>query len=337
MRVAVAGTGRMGAFRAQVLAEHPGVETVVVGSRNEGRALELVSRLGCEWSPLDELLDREPDAVVISTETPAHAHLIAECAERSLPVLCEKPIAVGLDDTREAIRRAAAAGIVLQVAFQRRFDPGFVEVRRLARAGRLGVLYAMRLVAHDHEPSPEYYIPTSGRIWRDLHVHDFDLARWMTGQEVERVFAYGTVRAHERFAKHDDFDTTAAVLTMTDGMVVSITGARHDPRGYDFRLELFGSADSVAAGLDERAPLRFVDLESRTATPEAAYRGFLDRFAEAFRRETHAFADVARGRRENPCPGEAALEATRVALACERSADEGRPVAVAEVDAPARI
>ena len=316
MRVAVLGTGRIGAFRADWLRRHPDVEDVLVGSGDPARG-----------RPVEEVLE-SVDAVVISSSTPNHPEDIARCAARGLPMLCEKPVALTLRGTRDAL--AAANGVPLQVSFQRRFDPGFAEARRLVAAGELGTLYCVRLASHDHEPSPERYIPGSGGIFRDLHIHDFDVARFLTGREVEQVYATGAVRAWDRFARFGDVDTAAILLTMEDGLPVVVTGTRHDPRGYDFRAELFGSEDSVAVGLAVRTPLRSLEPDAPRLDRDP-YAGFLDRFAAAFDAEMRAWLELVRGERENPCPGEEALHALRVAIACERSRSEGRPVRLEEV------
>ncbi len=313
MRIAVLGTGRMGTFRAAWLRAHPDVEEVLVGSLGAGT--------------VDAALDARPDAVVIASATTDHAAQIRACAERGLPMLCEKPIALTLHETRAALD---VAGDRLQVAFERRFDPGFAEARRLVDAGALGTLYSVRMIAFDHEPSPEHFIPGSGGIFRDMHIHDFDAARWLTGREVEQVYAIGTVRRWERFAKHGDVDTAAVVLTMDDGLPVVISGSRHDPRGYDSRAKLLGSEDSIAVGLDARTPLRPVG-PSAPAPAADPHTAFLERFAAAFDAELRAWLEFVRGERENPCPGEAALHALRVAVACDRSRADGRPVAVASV------
>jgi len=239
MRIAVLGTGRIGAYRADWLAAHPDVDDVLIGSIRAGT--------------VESALEARPDAVVISSATPDHPAQIRACAARRLPMLCEKPIALTMRETRDALD---AAGDLLQVSFQRRFDPGFAEARQLVVDGALGTLYCIRMNAYDHEPSPEHFIPGSGGIFRDLHIHDFDVARWLTGVEVERVYAVGAVRRWERFARHGDVDTSAILLTMADGLPVVITGSRHDPRGHDFRLELLASEDSIAVGLDERTPDR---------------------------------------------------------------------------------
>jgi myo-inositol 2-dehydrogenase/D-chiro-inositol 1-dehydrogenase len=243
-------------------------------------------------------------------------------------VLCEKPIALTLSETRAALE---AAGPLLQVSFQRRFDPGFAEAQRLVTTGALGTLYCVRLNSYDHEPSPDHFIPGSGGIFRDLHVHDFDAARWLTGAEVERVYATGAVLQWERFARHGDVDTSAVLLTMEDDLPVVITGARHNPRGYDLRAELLGSDDSVAVGLDERTPLRSLE-ESGPRLSVRPYAGFLDRFSRAFDAELRAWLEFVRGERENPCPGSEALHALRVAIACDRSRSQRRVVKTSEVE-----
>jgi myo-inositol 2-dehydrogenase / D-chiro-inositol 1-dehydrogenase len=223
--------------------------------------------------------------------------------------------------------------VELQIAFQRRFDPGFRRARDLVAGGGLGTVYSLRMSAHDHEPSDERYIPTSGGIFRDLHVHDFDMARWLTGLEAVEVYATGSVRAWERFARFDDVDTSAIVVTLAGGVPVLVSGSRHDPAGYDFRAEILGSEASVAVGIDDRTPL--LSLEPGVEPPSGRpYVGFLDRFREAFLAETAAFVDLVHGRGPNLCPPAEALEALRVAEACDRSWRERRPVALAEIDIP---
>jgi myo-inositol 2-dehydrogenase/D-chiro-inositol 1-dehydrogenase len=304
----------MGAYRADWLRSHPDVEEVLVGSVRAGT--------------VEVVLDAGVDAAVISSATPDHAAHVGLCADRGLPMLCEKPISLTLAETAAAIERA---GPLLQVSFQRRFDPGYAEAKRLVESGELGTLYCVRMGSFDHEPSPEHFIPGSGGIVRDLQIHDVDAARWLTGLEVESVYATGAVRRWERFARHGDLDTSVLMLTMAGGLPVVAAGTRHDPRGYDVRLELLGSEDSIAVGLGARTPLRSVE-DDAPALAGPPYTGFLDRFERAFDAEMRAWLEFVQGRRENPCPGVEALHALRVAIACNRSRDEGRVVAVAEVE-----
>ena len=330
MKVAVLGTGRMGAYRARWLGARPEVETVLVGSRDPARAHAVADAAGASGGSYEEVLDECPEAVVISTATPDHLRLIAECAGRGLPMLCEKPIALTIEESEQAISVAREAGVEVQLSFQRRFDPGWREARRLRERGALGVLYSVRIASHDHEPSPPEYVPTSGGIFRDLHVHDFDIVRWFAGNEVERVYAVGAVRRWQRFADHGDVDTSAVLLVLEDGLPVLLSGTRHDPRGYDFRAEIFGSRDSVTVGLDARTPLRSLERGWDGFEGEP-YRGFLDRFAPAFDAEMQAFLELVAGRGPNPCPADESIPALRIALACDRSLATGEPVAVDEV------
>lgn len=317
MRIAVVGTGRMGAFRAKQVRARGHDAVVASGDPARGR-------------PLADVLAEDVAAAIVSSSTDRHPDHVLACVERGLPVLCEKPIALTLRETRTVLDRVDEAGGTLQVSFQRRFDPGFAAARAAVAEGQLGTLYLVRVNSHDHEPSPERYIPTSGGMFRDLHVHDFDIARWLTGTEVTDVYSTLTVRRWQRFRRHRDGDTAAALLTMSDGTPVLLSGTRHGPHGYDFRAELFGSDDSVAVGLGPRTPIRSLDRDG-PGLPEHPWRGFLDRFGAAFETELDAWLESVAGERGNPCPGEEALEALRVAVACVRSAREGRPVRVEEV------
>ena len=329
MRVGVLGTGRMGAFRARALAAHSDVEQVLVASHHPERARELGEAIGGRGGTLDQVLSENLDALVISTVTAEHPQNIAAGAQRGLPMLCEKPISIDVADTEATIEVVRNAGVELQIAFMRRFDAGFRRARELVSSGALGTVYSVRMCAHDHEPADERYIATSGGIFVDLHVHDFDMARWLTGREVKQVFATGTVRAFDAYGRQDDVDTSAMVLTMDDGLPVVVTGARHDPIGYDFRAELLGSGDSIAVGVDDRTPIRSVQPDGPPA-PIDPYKGFLDRFRQAFIDETAAFVDLVLGRGPNLCPPEEALSALRVAVACETSWRERRVVDVAK-------
>ncbi len=317
MRVAVIGTGRMGGFRAEQL-------------RRRGHEVLVASREPERGRPLEEVLGEELDAAVVSSETSRHPEDIAAVTARGLPMLSEKPIALTLRETRETLDRVDDAGGTLQVSFQRRFDPGFSAARDAVAEDALGTLYLLRLNSHDHEPSPGRYIPTSGGIFKDLHVHDFDIARWLTGSEVEEVYAVGAVRRWERFGRYGDVDTAAVLLTMEGGLPVLLSGTRHDPHGYDFRAELFGSDDSLAVGLGPRTPIHSVE-DDGPSLPDDPYRGFLDRFSAAFEAEIDVWLRVVGGEEPNPCPGDEALEALRVAIACDRSRAEKRPVRMEEV------
>jgi myo-inositol 2-dehydrogenase/D-chiro-inositol 1-dehydrogenase len=306
------------------------VSEIIVADVVPGRARELAAEFnGRVVESVEEALD-DADAVVIATPTDVHATLVRAAVERGLPTFCEKPLAFDLGETADLVGRVERAGVPLQVGFQRRFDPAYREARRLVEAGELGIVYLVRLIAHDHEPPPDAYIPTSGGLFRDSSIHDFDALRWVTGQEVVEVYATGSVRAFDAFARHGDVDTGAAILRLGDGTLGVLGQTRHDPRGYDVRMEIVGSRDSVTVGLGPRTPIRSLEPDAATA-PGAAWTSFLDRFEVAYTEEVRAFVQVARGAIRSPCTAHDALEAMRISVAATQSLANGRPVCMADV------
>ena len=254
MKVALIGAGRIGQLHARNLVATPGVDGVIVADADTDRAAAVAGEVGATAAPSIETALDMADAVVVAATTTAHADLTRAAIGRGLPTFCEKPLAADLDATLAVAAEIERSGVPFQLGFQRRFDPGYREARRLVDSGELGVLYAVRLDGHDPAPPPEAYIPVSGGLFRDFSTHDFDILRWLTGCEVEEVYADGGVRRFAEFARYDDVDTGVATMRMVDGPFVTLTSVRHDPRGYDIRTELFGSLDNVAVGLGPRMP-----------------------------------------------------------------------------------
>jgi len=330
VKIGLLGAGRIGRFHARTLAAHPDVDALVIGDVDGGRAATVAQEVGGEHSTVEDVIGAGLDAAVIAAATTEHAALIGACLDAGLPVFCEKPIALDRGETEAVVERVESSGAILQMGFQRRFDAGYREARRLIEEGALGTLYSLRLATHDPAPPHEGYIPQSGGIFRDLFIHDLDILRWLTGTEVEEVYARGSVREFEVFEKYGDVDTAAALITLTDGVVAVLTGGRQDPWGYDVRTEIFGSGDSVSVGLDGRTPLRSVEPGAETWKGRP-YPDFLARFEDAYRAELGHFLEVARGRAENRCTARDALEALRLAVAADLSMREGRPVRLGEI------
>jgi len=330
MRIALLGAGRIGRLHAGLLRTTAGVDDLVVADADPARASAVAAEMGVTAVPTIEAALDAADAVVIAAATSAHAELIRTTIRRGLPTFCEKPLAADLDDTLAVATEVDANDVPFQLGFQRRFDAGYREARRLVESGELGTLYAIRLAGHDPAPPHEAYIPQSGGLFRDFSIHDFDILRWMTGREVEEVYADGGVRGFPVFAKYDDIDTAVATLRMTDGPFVVMTVARHDPLGYDIRAELFGSQDSVAVGLGPRTPMR--SIEPGVPPPAGpAWPDFLDRFEPAYRAEFSEFIRVARGEVPSPCAAQDGVAALRIAEAATRSLHEHRPVRLEEI------
>ncbi|MEU3843722.1 Gfo/Idh/MocA family oxidoreductase [Streptomyces sp. NPDC028635] len=331
MRIGVIGTGRIGTIHANTLSRHRDVGSLILTDADPARAQELALRLGETAAPgVDEIFTWGVDAVVITTATQAHAELIGRAARSGLPVFCEKPIALDLPGTLQAIAEVEAAGTVLQMGFQRRFDAGYAGAREAVRSGRLGRLHTVRAVTSDQTPPPAAWLPLSGGLYRDTLIHDFDVLRWVTGREVSDVYAAGSDAGPAMFREAGDVDTAAVVLTLDDGTLATATATRLNGAGYDVRMELAGERDQIVVGLDDRTPIASTEPTGPPAA-DKPWTGFLERFAPAYEAELMAFVEVVRGERANPCDGREALQALRIAEACEVSRRERRPVRLAEV------
>ena len=331
MRIGLAGAGRIGAFHAGILSGLPAVDSVVIADTDAERAGEVAGRLRLEAADSPEhMLRLGLDALVIAAPTRAHPGLIVAGTDAGLPVFCEKPVAPDIDSTREVIKRVGGAAASVQIGFQRRFDAGYVAVREAVRSGALGWVHTLRATTLDPAPPAPAYIETSGGLFRDCGVHDFDAIRWVTGREVREAYAVGGNRGAGFFRAAGDVDTMAAVLTLDDDSLAVVSSTRYNGAGYDVRLEVLGSRDSVCAGLSGRLPLRSAD-QGGTFPPGPPYRDFTERFADAYRAELAAFVNLAAHGGQSLCTMGDALEAFCIAEACELSRARHEPVAVAEV------
>ncbi|MGW6291332.1 Gfo/Idh/MocA family protein [Streptomyces sp. NPDC055058] len=331
MRIGVIGTGRIGTIHAHTLSRHRDVGSLILTDADPARAQALAHRLGETAAPgVDEIYTWGVDAVVITTNTPAHAELIGRAARAGLPVFCEKPIALDLAGTLQAIAEVETAGTVLQMGFQRRFDAGYTGAREAVRSGRLGRLHTVRAMTSDAEPPPAGYLAQSGGLYRDTLIHDFDILRWVTGREITDVCAAGSDAGPAVFREAGDVGTGAVLLTLDDGTLAALTATRMNGAGYDVRMELAGERDQIVVGLDDRTPIASTEPTGPPAA-DKPWTGFLERFAPAYEAELVAFVEVVRGERPNPCDGREALQALRIAEACELSRRERRAVRPAEI------
>ena len=327
MHLGIIGIGRLGSFRARALRQLVDVTDMTLYDHKLISSTALASELDATAAhSIDEVIDAKPDALVISTSTVDHAKLVETAVDANLTVFCEKPVSLDLSATDRLVQLVAASGVQVQVGFQRRFDPGFKMARERVLRGDLGRIYLVRMVGLDHEPPLENFIEGSGGMYKDMHIHEFDLVPWVVGQSIVEVYADGAVLVDEAFQRHGDVDTTALVSKLSGGALVVLTGSRHNPLGYDVRMELHGAADSVSVGWDKRVPIR--PLESKMLGPDSPYLTFFDRFADAFQAELVEFLRVVRGEIESPSTVEESRQSLRVALAAEVSLREHRTIAV---------
>ena len=330
MRVGLIGAGRIGVHHAGVLHAVPAVERLLVTDALPARAEAAAASLQrAEAVPIEDLFDRV-DAVVIASSTDTHAMFLERAAAAGVPTFCEKPIALDLESTRRAVAAVDDAGVVVQMGFQRRYDPAMRAIKDRIESGLLGTPYLVRSQTHDPEPPPMDYIPVSGGIFRDCMIHDIDIVRFVTGQEVVSVTAAGAVLGFPEIGELGDVDTATAVFTLSHGTIAQLSALRHDPMGYDVRLEVFGAGQSVAAGWGPRSPI--TPTEPGVAGPTDPITSFWDRFDAAYKAEMQAFARVVAGEAAPASTHHDAYEDLRVAVACDRSLAERRTVDLEEME-----
>jgi myo-inositol 2-dehydrogenase/D-chiro-inositol 1-dehydrogenase len=344
MHIAVIGAGRMGMAHIETLASLPGVGELSIADRDADRARVAADQVAADRVaahgvprvravPVDAALAEGANGLVIVAPTSEHADLVIRAIDSGIPVFCEKPVAENVSRTRLVVERWAGATVPVQIGFQRRFDPGYVSARAVLQAGDLGSLRRVHLVTGDPKPPAAEYIPTSGGIFRDCSVHDFDILRWVTGLEADYVFAAGVNRGAEFFGAAGDVDEAVAVIGLADGTLATLQASRYNGAGYDVRMELAGTRAQITVGLDDRTPIRSAEAGVPFPTGQP-WPDFQSRFRTAYRREMETFLEVAAGTVPSPCTPQDALAALYIAEAADLSRREHRPVTLAEVGAP---
>ncbi len=330
MRVGLLGVGRLGATHAATVRALPEVTELRVYDADAARATEVAASIGAAAAPSVEAALDGVDAAVIVTPTDTHAPLIRRCLDAGIATFCEKPIAIGIDETTAIVDHVARTKGRLQIGFQRRFDAGYRRARDEIRAGTLGTVYSFLMVSCDRTPPPDAYVASSGGQFKDQFIHDFDITRWLLDDEVAEIVAMGSTRGFPTYEAMGDVGTSAVMLRMRQGAIGLATALRHNEAGYDIHVEIHGGKDTIAIGVDPRTPWRSVEADAPTfASPP--YPSFHVRFADAYRAELAHFLRFARGEAESACTAADALEALRIAEAAGRSWREQRTVRLAEV------
>lgn len=331
MRIGLAGAGRIGAFHAATLQQLDAVAEVVIADAQPGTADRVAGELGLRAvADIDALFAAGIDGLVVATATPGHAALLRKGVAAGVPTFCEKPVAATLDETIGLVELERSCGVPIHVGFQRRFDTGYRNAHDAVASGSLGFVHTVRANTMDEAPPAAAYIPTSGGIFRDCNVHDFDALRFVTGREVVSVSATGGNRGADFFAAAGDVDTGAAVLKLDDDSLALVNSTRYNGAGHDVRMEVFGEKGAIAVGLDDSLALTSAE-EGVTFPPGPRVHTFQERFMSAYRAELAAFCDVVAGRIPSPCSVYDALQAFRVADACELSRSTGRTVSLDEI------
>lgn len=323
-KIALIGAGRIGRIHAANAAAHGELELAYVVDPVAEAARRLADSCGARAVDLDAALgDGAVKGVVIASSTDTHLDFSLRAIAAGKAVFCEKPIDLDLDRARSAGEKLAAAPLF--IGFNRRFDPNFRALKQKLEAGVIGALETLHITSHDPAPPPAGYIPLSGGIFKDMAIHDFDMARWLLGEDPVEVFAAGACLVDPAIGAAGDIDTAKTVLRTRGGKLCVISNSRRSGYGYDQRIEAFGSQGALRAG---NVTETTVEVWNETGAQADAFQNFfLDRYAAAYRMEMAHFADMlARG--AGPEIGYAdGLAALALATAAQASKESGKPVA----------
>lgn len=336
LNLGLIGVGRIGRVHAANLATAiPGARLAAIADVRREAAAEVAARwnVSCFTDDFSDLLaDPAIDAVVVCSSTDTHAEIIIAAAAAGKPVFCEKPIDHGLARTDEALAAAARAGVQLQVGFNRRFDANFARVRQAVAGGEIGRPQLLHIISRDPAPPSIEYVRVSGGIFLDMTIHDFDMARFLIGAEVEKVYAVGGVMIDPAIGAAGDLDTAMVTLRFANGVIGTIDNSRQAVYGYDQRAEILGSAGSVATGNNYANTAVISDAAS--VRRDLPLNFFMERYTASYAAEMAAFVASVREGRPALVSGADGRAAVVMGMAARRSYDEGRPVRLAEI-APA--
>ncbi len=330
VRIGLIGTGRIGCIHAESLSFRlPEADLLCVSDVNLNAAKSCAKdfRVDTVYKDYRNILERgDIDAVVISSSTDTHAEIMKAAAESKKHIFCEKPIALALSQIDEALHAVDSAGVKLQVGFNRRFDPNFKKIKELVSSGKIGKPHLLRITSRDPVPPPYEYIKASGGIFLDMTIHDFDMARYLLGEEVTEIFATGNVLVDNKIGDFGDIDTAMITLKFKNGAIGSIDNSRKAVYGYDQRVEVLGS-EGCAAAFNKTPDQVAVSDNQGIHTGKPLYF-FLERYRESYIQEMREFIDAVKSDKMPSVGGIDGRLSVLMAMAAKKSLEENMPVKV---------
>ncbi len=326
MKIAVLGVGRIGAMHADLIQNHVvGAEVAGVFDVFDGAAAEVASRLGVRrFDSADAALASDADAVAICTSTPTHVDLIVQAADAGKAIFCEKPVSLDLDEVDRGLAAVAEANVPLHIGFNRRFDPSHAAVQRAVADREVGELRQLRISSRDPEPPPLDYVKVSGGIFLDMTIHDFDMARFVSGSEVVEVYAAGAVMVDDAIGQAGDFDTVTVMLTHKNGTVTTIDNCRQSAFGYDQRVEAFGSLGMATS--ENHTATSMVKRTAAGSLGDVVPHFFLERYIPSYVHQWQQFIEAVVEDQPTPVTGADGRAPLVIGLAAKQSAESGLPV-----------
>jgi myo-inositol 2-dehydrogenase/D-chiro-inositol 1-dehydrogenase len=330
----IIGAGRIGKVHAETLAFRlPEAEVMAVADVNSEAAAALAKRCNIPRvaASAEEIIgDKTIDAVLICSPTGTHADLIVQAARAGKHIFCEKPIAFSLKKIDVALEAVKQAGVQMQIGFNRRFDSNFARVRKSVVSGEIGTPLMMHIISRDPAPPPIEYVRASGGIFLDMTIHDFDMARFLIGDEVEEIYTAAGVMVDPAIGEAGDLDTALVLMRFKNGVIGTIDNCRKAPYGYDQRVEILGSGGKIAT--ENRYANEAVVSTGKSVYNDLPLNFFMDRYTESFALELGAFTEAVLAGKPTPVTGIDGRIPVAMALAARKSYDEHRPVKLTEVE-----
>lgn len=329
VRFAVLGAGRIGRVHAKAISATDGAVLTAIADPVAAAAEEVAEAHGADIRTIDAIeASGDIDAVVICTPTDTHADLIERFARAGKAIFCEKPIDLDVNRVRECMEVVSETDATLMVGFNRRFDPDFGALKAAIDAGRIGDVEMITITSRDPGPPPGEYIQRSGGIFRDMTIHDFDVARWLLGEEVETVQAAASVLVDPEIGRLGDYDSVNIILRTASGRQAVITNSRRAAYGYDQRIEVHGSTGAVQARNTHEANIEVATADGYQRPPLLDF--FMTRYTAAYANEIAAFVAAVSDGVTPPTTGHDGLMALVLADAALRSVEETRVVRIDE-------
>jgi len=327
LNFALLGAGRIGKTHAKAISANPDARLAFVADAMPAAAQALANQYACAISTIDEIAaDAGVDAVVICTPTNTHADLIEKFARAGKAIFCEKPIDLSVDRVRTCLEVVSQTGAKLMIGFNRRFDPHFQAVKAAIEAGKIGDVEMVQIISRDPGPPPLDYVKVSGGIFRDMTIHDFDMPRFLLGEEPTSVLATGSVLVDPEIGTAGDYDSASVILMTDSGRHCSISNSRRATYGYDQRIEVHGAKGAIAAENQRPISIEIATADGYTRPPLHDF--FMTRYLDAYAAEIAAFVDVVNGKAEASPSGQDGLRSLVLAEAAARSVSEGVAVKV---------
>jgi len=333
LRFGLFGVGRIGKIHAEnLVARIPDTEVVALSDVFPDELAKVAKRLNVSKTFPDYkqvLALPDVDAVAICSPTPTHYPMILDAVAAGKHIFCEKPVDLSIEKIRKIGDAVKKQGVNMMVAFNRRYDPNFFKVHEIVRSGGVGEPQVLKITSRDPAPPPEEYIRSSGGLFLDMTIHDFDMARYLMGSEVTEVYARANVLVDTVFKKAGDWDTAVVVLSFKNGAMGTIDNSRKAVYGYDQRVEVFGSEGMVT--VKNNTPDNHVYFNREGVHSSLPLNFFMQRYTDSYLNEMQAFVDSIRNGKPSPVTVHDGLMAVVIGLAAAKSVHENRPVPLHEI------